>query len=91
MTEIDLKIKVQTEIESEIRSYKGIMHRQNVKDNEESRHSTQNWSLSEWIDSKPHQGSEEEHDANMRREGVMLPRERGGGQQGRGSCGQNKR
>ena len=59
------------------------------KDNEEGRNSAQNWSLSEWIDSKPHQGSEEEHDANMRREGVMLPRERGGGQQGRGSCGQN--
>ena len=59
------------------------------KDNEEGRNSAQNWSLSEWIDSKPHHGSEEEHDANMRREGVMLPRERGGGQQGRGSCGQN--
>ena len=40
------------------------------KDEDEGRHPTQDWSLSEWIDSKPDQGIEEEHDANLRKKGA---------------------
>ena len=43
-------------------------------------HQKQDWSLSDWVDSKPDQGMEETHDAKMREEGV-LPSRRGGGEQ----------
>ena len=40
------------------------------------------WQLSNWIDSKPVQGKEEEHDRKLRKEGLIEGRERRGGVEG---------
>ena len=40
------------------------------------------WELSHWIDSKPVQGKEEEHDRNLRKKGLIKGRERKGGVEG---------
>ena len=37
-------------------------------------HQKQDWSLSDWVDTKPDQGMEEMHDAKMRGEGAMPSR-----------------
>ena len=43
---------------------------------------TKDWELSHWVDSKPVQGAEEEHDRSLRKRGLITGRERMEGVEG---------
>ena len=48
---------------------------------------TRDWELSNWVDSKPVQGAEEEHDRSLRKRGLITGRERMEGVEGPDSRG----
>ena len=55
---------------------------ENCEEEHHTRSKKEGWTLSDWVDSKNHQGEEEDHDRKLRQLGKIKAREREGGLEG---------